>query len=289
MKILRRPSRDSRTRASSVKKASSYYRSTPSRTPSPRSPFERSQNRPRTRLVVIAIDILVLLVLVFCLIYVLSLKPSPQVYVNNNSYRPVSVYRQAAAAELQSLKNRNKVSFAEGQVVASLKRQFPEIANATVQLPILGQRPVIRLNVAGPSFFLETGGDIYIINTQGKVVAKRIDLPKITNLPSVSDQSGFKPASGSQILGSNAVHFINDLIIQCKKSQIPITSLSLPAIAQELDLRTADRTYFVKFYLSGEASQQIGQFLAARQQFDLQNSQPSEYLDVRVAGKIFYK
>jgi hypothetical protein len=70
---------------------------------------------------------------------------------------------------------------------------------------------------------------------------------------------------------------------------VSIKSLTLPKSVQELDLHTSDRTYFVKFYLGGDALQQTGQFLAARHQFDITNSQPAEYLDVRVAGKIFYK
>jgi hypothetical protein len=70
---------------------------------------------------------------------------------------------------------------------------------------------------------------------------------------------------------------------------VTITSLSLPSKPSELDLRTKDRPYFVKFYMGGDALTQAGQFLAARAQFDRQNHQPADYLDVRVAGKIFYK
>jgi hypothetical protein len=35
--------------------------------------------------------------------------------------------------------------------------------------------------------------------------------------------------------------------------------------------------------------QQAGQFLATRNQFNDTNTQPAEYLDVRVPGKVFYK
>jgi hypothetical protein len=70
---------------------------------------------------------------------------------------------------------------------------------------------------------------------------------------------------------------------------VSVSSLTLPKTAQELDLRTKDRPYYVKFYLGGDALLQAGQFLATRRQFDTSNTQPAEYLDVRVEGKIFYK
>jgi hypothetical protein len=63
----------------------------------------------------------------------------------------------------------------------------------------------------------------------------------------------------------------------------------LPSTAEELDIHTPDRPYYVKFYLAGDALLQTGQYLASRHQFDTTNSQPAEYLDVRIPGKIFYK
>jgi hypothetical protein len=63
----------------------------------------------------------------------------------------------------------------------------------------------------------------------------------------------------------------------------------LPPKAQELDLRASDQSYYVKFYLGGDAMIQTGQYLAARQKFAQTKQQPGEYLDVRVSGKIFYK
>jgi len=90
-------------------------------------------------------------------------------------------------------------------------------------------------------------------------------------------------------VSASSAKFINTVIAQSKRANVPIVSFVLPNTAQEVDLRTSDKPYYVKFYLGGDALIQTGQFLAARHQFDATNSQPSEYLDVRVAGKIFYR
>ncbi|MGH7156635.1 MAG: hypothetical protein ACREGG_00760, partial [Candidatus Saccharimonadales bacterium] len=87
----------------------------------------------------------------------------------------------------------------------------------------------------------------------------------------------------------DSVGFINTVIAECKHSKVPISSLVLPTTPQELDLHTADQPYYVKFYLGGDVLNEAGQFLAARNHFAQTKQSPSQYLDVRVQGKIFYK
>jgi hypothetical protein len=70
---------------------------------------------------------------------------------------------------------------------------------------------------------------------------------------------------------------------------VPISALSLPAVPEEIDLRASDQPYYVKFYMGGSAVLQTGQFLAARQHFKQTGQLPAQYLDARIAGKVFYK
>ncbi len=114
-------------------------------------------------------------------------------------------------------------------------------------------------------------------------------LPQIKNLVRLDDQSGFTTQVGKQVLSSQSVNFINNMLAQLQRAKIPVKSLILPKQAQELDLRTNDRPYYVKFYLSGDVLYETGQFLASRHYFDQNHKQPQRYLDVRLGGKIFYK
>jgi hypothetical protein len=108
-------------------------------------------------------------------------------------------------------------------------------------------------------------------------------------LTEVTDQSGFSANAGQQVMSADSVKFVNALVAQLKHANVPISEIILPPLAQELNLKISDRPYYVKFYLGGDVLQQTGQFLATRKQFSQTNTQPAEYLDVRVPGKIFYK
>lgn len=68
-----------------------------------------------------------------------------------------------------------------------------------------------------------------------------------------------------------------------KKNQI--TQATLPPIPNELDFRLKDIAYIVKTDMTEDARMQIGAFNAARDG----GVEPSEYMDVRVAEKVFFK
>jgi hypothetical protein len=75
---------------------------------------------------------------------------------------------------------------------------------------------------------------------------------------------------------------------EMKVYSIPVSMLALPNLAQQLDVYTTDAPYYTKFFTGGDPALQAAQMIAARQQF-ASGAKPSQYLDVRVSGKVFYK
>lgn len=266
-----------------------YYRSgDPSA--AQRSPFRPSVLKAkRRRWLATFVDIVIVAAILFCLVYSLIVKPSPKLLISDTSYHSADVYRQAAASKLKALRNKNKVTLDENGIKAALVKEFPEIADISMELPLLGQTPTVRFNISRPTFFLVSGGQNYILDSQGRVAGRTGDLPQVKNLVTITDQSGFTAEVGKQILSTAEINFIKVVVRETKHGGVPIQSITLPQLAAELDLRPVDKGYFVKFFLSGDALQQVGQYLAAQHNFDLDGTQPGEYLDVRVPGKIFYK
>ena len=260
-----------------------YYRA------SPQLPAQTRQPRPWRQGLGKALNWLVILAIAAGAAYNLLLKPSPNLLVSSQTYRPLATYRQAVVAELKKPKNRTKLTIDQAAIQKALQAKMPEIAFVNVSSPLLGQTPTLKLAIAAPALLVASGSSIYLVDEQGIAVARASELPKLANLPRLDDQSGFTASVGQAILNSSAVTFINGLIAQAKRANVPIASLTLPALAQEIDLRTTDRPYYVKFYLNGDTLAQIGQFLAARHSFDASGNQPSGYLDVRVAGKVYYQ
>jgi len=254
------------------------------------SPFVRKPvSKNRRRLLLGFLDILLILFLLFGLGYSLALNARPKVIVSDSSFHPPSVYTAVVAAQLRQFKNRTKMTFDEQGVTLQLQKQFPEISNVQIELPFFSEQATVRLTIAQPSFKLVSRGTSYIVGTNGEIVATSADLPNVKNLATVYDQSGFNASVGKPVLSSGSTGFIRTVVAECQRFKVPIASLVLPTTPQELDLRTTDQPYYVKFNLDGDALNEVGQFLAARHRFAQTNQTPSQYLDVRVEGKIFYK
>jgi len=264
-----------------------YYRAAKDSSP---SPFRRKQPKTNRRLVLFNIaDIILLAILLLGLVYSLILRPNPQIKADGLQYHSTAVYKSRITPLLNGFKSSNKLTFDEASVVSAIQAKFPEVRSARVELPFFSERPVVWLSVSPPAFTLVNGQSSYLIDEQGVAVARSADIPNIKKLVTVQDQTGFKVNVGQQVLSSEGVVLLNMVIAQSKQAKVPIASLSLPPRAQELDLKTTDQPYFVKFYLGGDGLTQTGQFLAARHEFAKTGKSPSQYLDVRVPGKIFYK
>lgn len=264
-----------------------YYRA--KQTSDTKSPFIPKVKQSSKKFFGKAIDLAILLLVLFCLVYSLLVRPDSDILTSSEVYHSAAEYKAAANKLLNNISSRTKLTINEKNLADNIQKQFPEIASVKIELPLFAQNPVFRLDISAPSFNLTNGSGSYILDSQGVVVNKTSALPNIKNLPTLDDQSGFSTQVGKHVLSSSAVNFINTVISQSKHSKISIKSMALPPLAQELDLHTNDKPYFVKFYLGGDAIVQTGQFIAARHQFDAKNIQPNEYLDVRVNGKIFYK
>lgn len=233
-------------------------------------------------------------VLLICLflaifVYLQLLTPKATVSLNDKSYHSTADYSKTIDQHLSSLTNRLKLTFNRAKFERQLKTQYPEIDKVVVQLPFFGRNPKVKLVVAPPSFNLSSGGQVYIVSANGFVATNSSQFTNASKLPSVVDQSGFVAAPGKQVLSRQSINFINTVLAQAKRGGVSVQSMTLPTNPAEVDLRAADRAYYVKFNITGDATLQAGQYLAARHKFDAENTQPSEYLDVRVSGKIYYK
>jgi hypothetical protein len=269
---------------------STYYRSGAQANDKP-SPFEKRSIRSKRgkKLLIKIADLLAVALLIFLVIHSLIVSNDAKVIASDTSYHTQTNYQDSAKHYIKSLRNRNKVTFDTAAIVRSYQNDYPEVKATSVELPIFSQKPVIRLQISEPSFFLRSGDKEYLIDASGRAVAYSYQYPKVKGLPIIIDQSGFTIKKGQPVLSDDNIAFIKAVLAHCVSNGVKVQSITLPASASEMDLRTSDRPYFVKFYLGGDSAVQIGQFLAARHQFDQKNSQPTEYLDVRVGGKVFYK
>lgn len=205
-----------------------------------------------------------------------------------------SVY-QSAADKLfsQSLSNQNKLTVDASGISSKLKAMFPELSDVSVALPVVGNRPVVYLQPSEPTFVLSADGNSYVLDSTGRALAYARDVPahNLATLPTVVDQSGLQPRVGSAVLPNTSVAFIETVLDQLKAQHISVRQIVLPSASFEVDLYIAGKPYFVKFNMhdANGALQQVGSYIAVTQDLASKNVMPSQYIDVRIDGRAYYK
>jgi hypothetical protein len=204
-------------------------------------------------------------------------------------------YAQAAQKLLDSsFANRNKVTLDSSGISAAMERQFPELESVAVRVPLLSHRPLFYLQTTPPVLLLTaSSGKAYIVDKNGRVLAAASEVASVAdlNLITATDEGSLpRISAGQQVLASDTVAFMQVVQYQLAKKGLRVASFTLPAGRSELDLHLVGTAYLVKFtFADGGAEQQVGSFLATRQTLQGQGVTPTQYIDVRVPGRAYYR
>lgn len=234
-----------------------------------------------------------LIVAVGCAAKVLLLSDNPKVVLVGKtpvtaSYMQSDDTYAAAARKILagSVTSRSKLTVDPNGVAGALKQQFPELLDVSMSIPLVGNRPVLYIQPAPPTIVLETAKGNYALNKAGVVLSRLHTLPP--GVPLVVDQFGLTPRGGEQALPSGTVSFVTTVAYQFVAKHLVISTFVLPAdTPYELDARLEGQSYAVRFNLQANALTQSGAALATLHQ--LGGAVPSQYLDVRVPGRVYYK
>lgn len=239
---------------------------------------------------------LAMIVIIGSVLYSSLLDSNPRVMVSASAsgqslQRPTGVYQNYIQERLdESLWNKNKLTLDTRSVVSDLQKQFPEVSQAIVTVPILGHRPVVRIAVSSPAFVLATQHGAYYINDSGVPLVRVSEVQnQLRDLQTVTDETGLPITTGTQILPTKTVDFISTVIGQLKATDTAVDSITLPLSANELHVRITGQPYVVRFNTSGDARVQVGTFLAVKKRLEGSKEIPKEYIDVRVDERAYYK
>jgi hypothetical protein len=279
----------------------SYYTSRISEAPAiPRTPARQAQMQVQTEQKPPARSWLsgwafwvLLIVVIACAGKVLLLSNDPKIVIVGKtpvtaSYIQSNATYAAAAQKLLagSVTSRSKLTVDPTSVAAALKQQFPELLDVSMSIPLVSNRPVLYIQPATPTLILETAKGNYALNKAGVVLSRLHSLP--ADVPLVVDQSGLTPQGGKQVLPSGAVTFVTTVAYQFAAKHLSISTFVLSAnTPYELDAHLEAQTYVVRFNLQTDALTQSGAALATLHQLD--GAVPSQYLDVRVPSRVYYK
>lgn len=249
--------------------------------------LERLKHLPTT-LAVIAI--------VGCVLYASVLNNNPRIMIAASTtgkplQRPNKVYEDYISKQLSSsVLNKSKLTFDSKSVTEGLQKQYPEVANAIVTIPIIGHRPVVHIAVSSPAFILASSSGAYYVSADGKPLVRVSEVANpLSNMITVTDETNLPVTIGKQILPMDTVTFIAGVIKQLQATKTPIQSVTLPLEANELQLRIVGEPYAVRYNTLGDPRVQTGTFLAVKKRLEGSGDKPKEYIDVRVEERAYYK
>lgn len=242
--------------------------------------------------------IVLMLAVTVSVVNILSLSTKPKVLPlegdkSSAFLSDISEYEKYSGQVLgSSIWNRNKITVNSESVSEQLIKTYPELASASMTVPLLAHRPIIYVQPAKPVLVITTRNGSFVVASNGKALlrantAKELDKYQLLNL---TDLSGLKLQVGQQALQAKDVNFIQTVITELKAKQYTVESMTLPAESSELDVKVSGQPYVIKFNLQSDSARvQAGTYISTMNYLKKQNSVPTKYVDVRVKGRAYYQ
>lgn len=190
-----------------------------------------------------------------------------------------------------SLNNLTKITADTTSVEQEILTTFPELASVQIEMPVIGRRPLITLHTEPSVAILTNMTGAYYVSQDGKILARvggDYSYTGTSKLVAVTDNSGLHPEAGEYVLNHNQMRALRMYEQGLEDNSIAVESIVLPTEINQLDIYLKKESYYIKFNFLEDVRQSIGAFIAA--QDTIQNQQkPSQYIDVRVPEKVFYK
>ena len=206
--------------------------------------------------------------------------------------RDQKVYQEEANRIFSnSILNKTKLTINTQKFEDEMKQQFPELGVVSMTIPIMGRSPLVELVSEKPTLLITSQEGIFVLNQNGKAIARLKDVPGVTslNLATVNDESNIPIKVGKGVLSSQDVTFISTLVYQLNAKGITVSNIKLPPEPAEVRIEIVGQKYYVRFNLLNDPRISAGQFIAAYNKIRAEKGTVNNYIDARVEEKIFYK
>lgn len=168
-----------------------------------------------------------------------------------------------------------------------VKAKHPEVKNVAMDRAWFGGDVHFTLYFREPLLTWTTSGQRYYVDNQGFAFNyNHFAEPDV----SVTDQSGISPdVGGGAVASSRFISFLGRMVGAVNGyGKGRVEAVTLPASTREIDLKLQGRTSIIKTHIDRDPIEQAEDIANALAYFDSKEVKPV-YIDVRVAGKAFYK
>ncbi len=166
-----------------------------------------------------------------------------------------------------------------------IKQSQPTMKSVTIR-----RDPLLRLQVivaeSQPALIWKTADQLWLLSEDGRVLREASSGEG--GLGTIVDTAQLKVQAGDQVADRQFVNFSRDAFSLARQKGIGLESGSIGATTRELNL-TVKGGVVIKTDTSRSANEQLQAYQEAMQTAQQQKKLPTEYVDVRVTGRVFYK
>ena len=184
------------------------------------------------------------------------------------------------------LLGRNWLFMNGGELKTSLQKTFTGQESIIVQKSF-PNRLSIKTDEQKPSLVWKTGSKSYVVSVNGSVMSE-LQAGQLGELPLVNDNSNIPTKTGDRVVGRDFVDFTNKVFEFIKSSNLGPSLMSVSDTTVELRVQTTSG-YEIRFNSLASPESQIRSLSSTLDLLAAENKKPSEYIDLRVDGRAFYK
>lgn len=176
---------------------------------------------------------------------------------------------------------RNSLFMSTSRLEKQLGARLNTLSRVTVSRTLFGGLNV-RVEEHRPAIRWKSSSSVFVLSTDGRAYAEATASDK--NLPIVEDSTNLPVEIGSKVVPASFVAFTTSLKQQFAGLKLGIISISVPATTNELYVKT-DKGYETKLDTTRSIEDQLIDLKAVL----AKKVTPKEYVDLRIAGRVFYK
>ena len=203
--------------------------------------------------------------------------------------RDTDIYRSGAQGIIKSsVFNRSKLTFDYRGVEESLKTKFPEIETISISFDVIGRKPVIQMFMHKPTYLFSTNGTSWAIDDRGVAIGRQNDLKEsfTGSLDTITDEIGVQASIGDTLISPLQVTFLTAMIDLLSKQQAVVEAIYIPLNPKQIDIVVRGEGWRYKLNSESTVTSQANQLSGYT---SANGNTPSEYVDVRVPEKVYWR
>lgn len=237
-------------------------------------PFEEPKRKKRPLKIWKPLLIIIVLVGVYYFFFMSPVFQIKNIIADRNIPTAVTDY-------LQKYKGENIFKLKSKQIHDDLLTKYPELVDINV-LRGIPDSIKVTFKERSPELIWQSGMQLYLMDDSG-IVFKEVQ--NIGSLPTVKDNNALPVKMEQQVVTSSFVSFVTDLHNKLAEKGFEIDHFEVNETTFQVEAVTSARL-LLKFDVTRAVDDQISDLEKFWQDH---SSEPKSYIDLRVAGKVFYK